>query len=293
VNKWFHNRIILIGDAAHVFPPFGGQGIACGVRDGFALAWRLAVLLRPPGATKSLINVTLTAWAHERRQGVDDSARLTLALGKLCNDVETPGIYLSRKLLSLLYYIPFMPTLAPPNMEHQGYKPTARGSFLPQFGGGGKLAQIFVHSSARTSTLSDELLRDECGVMTLLVISDEPEKEISNLKAAINSSGLDPSIMSSESLVFFSPAIQSDKQKATDHVNHGQSAYEIFHPTSQADLDLCGILTRPGYDPEAFNKRLVTGAKYAMVRPDFIFFAFSKNIKELEQCLQLLKERLS
>ncbi|KAM5510071.1 hypothetical protein FOXYSP1_13037 [Fusarium oxysporum f. sp. phaseoli] len=31
-------------DAAHVFPPFGAQGIANGIRDSFALSWRLALL---------------------------------------------------------------------------------------------------------------------------------------------------------------------------------------------------------------------------------------------------------
>ena len=44
--KWHHNRTIIIGDAAHVFPPFGGQGIASGVRDAVGLAWRLAVLTK-------------------------------------------------------------------------------------------------------------------------------------------------------------------------------------------------------------------------------------------------------
>lgn len=33
VNRWFHKKTVLIGDAAHVFSPFGGQGIASGIRD--------------------------------------------------------------------------------------------------------------------------------------------------------------------------------------------------------------------------------------------------------------------
>lgn len=28
VNRWYSRRTVLIGDAAHVFPPFGGQGIS-------------------------------------------------------------------------------------------------------------------------------------------------------------------------------------------------------------------------------------------------------------------------
>lgn len=44
VNRWFAKRSILIGDAAHVFPPFGGQGIASGIRDAHQLAWRIALM---------------------------------------------------------------------------------------------------------------------------------------------------------------------------------------------------------------------------------------------------------
>ena len=293
VNKWFHNRTLLIGDAAHVFPPFGGQGIACGIRDGYAVAWRLAILLRTLSVSNSLIDRTLTAWAHERRQGVDDSAKLTMVNGRLCNDPETLGTYLFGKILGLLAYIPFMPTLAPPDIEHLGYKPTAGGFFLSEFEGGGKVAQIFVHSSARGPTLSDELLRPKNGIMTLLIVTDEPEKEVDKVKAIIGASSLNPSILLPDSLFLFSQAIQNSKQKLNGYVNHRQSAHEVFHPVSQEELDLRGITTRPGYDPDAFNKRLVTGAKYAILRPDFIFFAFAKNIKELEQCLQLLKERLN
>ena len=35
VNRWFKGRTILIGNAAHVFPPCGRQGIACGVADSY------------------------------------------------------------------------------------------------------------------------------------------------------------------------------------------------------------------------------------------------------------------
>ena len=50
---WHHNRTIIIGDAAHVFPPFGGQGIASGVKDAVGLSWRLAILTKLPLSGKT------------------------------------------------------------------------------------------------------------------------------------------------------------------------------------------------------------------------------------------------
>lgn len=35
-------RVFLAGDAAHVFPPYGGQGMNTGIQDAFNLGWKLA-----------------------------------------------------------------------------------------------------------------------------------------------------------------------------------------------------------------------------------------------------------
>lgn len=45
-DRWNTARIYLAGDAAHLSPPFAGQGMNSGIRDAHNIAWKLAAVVR-------------------------------------------------------------------------------------------------------------------------------------------------------------------------------------------------------------------------------------------------------
>ena len=54
VDRYRVGRVLLAGDAAHVHPPAGGQGLNTGIQDAYNLGWKLASVVR--GGTDSLLD---------------------------------------------------------------------------------------------------------------------------------------------------------------------------------------------------------------------------------------------
>jgi len=75
-------RVFLAGDAAHIHPPTGGQGLNTSVQDSYNLGWKLAAVLG--GAPHAL----LASYEDERRPIA--AAMLGLST-KLLDELKTPG----------------------------------------------------------------------------------------------------------------------------------------------------------------------------------------------------------
>jgi 2-polyprenyl-6-methoxyphenol hydroxylase-like FAD-dependent oxidoreductase len=62
VSRLADGRRFLIGDAAHLSSPFGGEGLNAGLHDGHDLAWKLALVLRGDAG-----NALIDGYMSERR----------------------------------------------------------------------------------------------------------------------------------------------------------------------------------------------------------------------------------
>ena len=287
VNKWFHKRTILIGDAAHVFPPFGGRGIACGIGDAHTLAWRLALLVSCTNMTETQRNKTLEVWASEQTKAVDDSVLATRLSGDVCRSTESWPAFIARQSARLLSVLPparnimHTPTII---ADKKGYVSPENGFHLSRFNGGFKVAQIRMKSMSEADFLSDELYSSSISIMTLLVIAQYSTDAENELKEVLRRSDIDPLMLSEKSIRFL------HAEAPAEFTHCGNSTVTDMSATPKSK-DLTKVAPLTIAERKVFLSRLGRGVRYAIVRPDFIVFATAASIPELEDCIQVLKQR--
>ncbi|MFJ7151592.1 bifunctional 3-(3-hydroxy-phenyl)propionate/3-hydroxycinnamic acid hydroxylase [Streptomyces sp. NPDC100445] len=76
--QWRKGRLLIAGDAAHLMPPFAGQGMCSGFRDAANLSWKLDLVLR--GLADDSVLDTYTV---ERRAHVRNAVTTSVKLGKV------------------------------------------------------------------------------------------------------------------------------------------------------------------------------------------------------------------
>jgi 3-(3-hydroxy-phenyl)propionate hydroxylase len=77
-ERYVQERVFLAGDAAHLSPPFAGQGMATGLRDAANLAWKLAFVLEGLASPE-----LLASYERERRPHQVRMLRLARRMGAM------------------------------------------------------------------------------------------------------------------------------------------------------------------------------------------------------------------
>jgi 2-polyprenyl-6-methoxyphenol hydroxylase-like FAD-dependent oxidoreductase len=72
-ERYRNGRVLLVGDAAHRFPPTGGMGMNSGIQDAHNLAWKIAFVLRGD-ASEALLD----SYDAERRAAAHSNADISL-----------------------------------------------------------------------------------------------------------------------------------------------------------------------------------------------------------------------
>lgn len=77
-SRFSSGRVFLAGDAAHLQPPFFGQGMNSGIRDATNLAWKLATVTRGHGGA-----VLLETYDAERREHAEKMVSFATRVGAM------------------------------------------------------------------------------------------------------------------------------------------------------------------------------------------------------------------
>ena len=96
-SRWRDRNVFILGDAAHVTPPFNGQGMAAGLRDALNLTWKLAGVL-----DKTLPESVLDTYERERKLHVSSMILMAVSVGTAATAGGRVGNLIRRMVFPLL-----------------------------------------------------------------------------------------------------------------------------------------------------------------------------------------------
>lgn len=179
--RWSVGRVFFAGDAAHLTPPFAGQGMNSGIRDAHNLAWKLAAVL-----AGRLGAGLLDTYQQERQDHIWQMVRLALRMGGVMSPRSwTRGFLTQAGFLALNVWPPARDYVA-----QMKYKPPPRfneGFLIPDGRGrrslvGRLLPQPKVLQSSGDAVLLDEVLGSR---FVLLLRSARPVEDFGRLSQPV------------------------------------------------------------------------------------------------------------
>jgi 3-(3-hydroxy-phenyl)propionate hydroxylase len=106
-DRWRSGLVLLAGDAAHLSPPFVGQGLGLGLRDVHQLTWKLADVLTGRAGIE-----LLDSYQAEREPHARALIRVAQLLGRLMTGGGRGGDVVRRGVLAVVRRIPAVAALA-------------------------------------------------------------------------------------------------------------------------------------------------------------------------------------
>ncbi len=171
-EKWRCSNIFLAGDAAHLVPPFAGQGMNSGIRDAHNLAWKLAYALKYDNRK------ILDSYEIERKNHVWQMINISILMGKILAPQNVLTGFITRFFFSLLSfygptrrYISQMKFKPPPYLKEGLIWKSCEKQDNRMIGR--LFPQPLVEDVKGSQFPLDDLLRDES---TIIMFSENPEK---------------------------------------------------------------------------------------------------------------------
>ncbi|KAH8700879.1 putative monooxygenase [Talaromyces proteolyticus] len=285
-NKWSEGRVILCGDAAHVFPPFGGQGIASGFRDASSLAWRLAFLCNPSRSPSISHSSILTAWYLERKQQLEKSLATTIENGRFVTETNPLKIFIRNWSLWLMQLIPSWRHELRLGRRKEGmvrYQQDAGNTpfpFLAQLNGGLCVSQVYYGV-----VFSDDAIfgGKKKGLFQLLVYLKD-DRELTGAMADI--AGVETLARGWLKDADVTIVLEREGGYQVDERWKGRSVYTLASGEEFARSRLCNGRPEPQfYDPYRLGKEL-KGNRYTIIRPDRFVFASCSKREELQTAVE-------
>ena len=100
-DRWRRGNTFLLGDAAHLTPPFVGQGLGAGLRDAMNLSWKLAGVI---GGT--LDPAVLDTYEQERKPHARSMIELALTVGRAMTSGGRAGDLLRGIVVPWIHLLP-------------------------------------------------------------------------------------------------------------------------------------------------------------------------------------------
>ena len=106
-DRWRRGRVLLAGDAAHLTPPFVGQGLGLGLRDVHQVAWKLAAVV-----TGQADDALLDTHQAERAPHARALVRLAVLVGRLMTGGGAGAVPVRRAVLAAVSGVPALAAYA-------------------------------------------------------------------------------------------------------------------------------------------------------------------------------------